>query len=109
LKFQSSFSLSLLKLLLFIFLLFSLKMARCQPTRGVSAASGLKTKKAEVAPNLDPLENRRVAYVFEEHEEVLHLNYGIPPTVRMFYLDPATLWINGSDITLFERIFMAGL
>jgi hypothetical protein len=32
---------------------------------------GLKTKKAEVAPNLDPLENRKVACIYEEHEEVL--------------------------------------
>jgi len=37
-----------------------------------------------VAHILDPLENQRVACVFDEHEEVLRLNYGIPSTVRMF-------------------------
>jgi len=62
-----------------------------------------------VAPNLEPLENRREACIFEEHDEVLRRNYDIPPTMRMFYQNPVTRSINGGDITLFERIFMAGL
>jgi hypothetical protein len=82
-------------------------MARCQPTSGVPA--GPKTKKAKVAPTLEPLENRKVACIFEEHEEVLRLNYDIPPIVRMFYQNPETRFINGGKITLFERMFLAGL
>jgi hypothetical protein len=84
-------------------------MVRCQPTGSVPSTSGLKTKKVEVAPNLDPLENRRVACIFEEHEEILRQNYDILPTVRMFYQNSETWSINGGNITLFERIFMAGL
>jgi hypothetical protein len=82
---------------------------RFQPTGGVPAALGPKTKKAEVAPNLEPLENWKVAYVFEEHEEVLRLNYDIPLMVRMFYQNLKTQSINGGEITLFERMFLVGL
>jgi hypothetical protein len=47
--------------------------------------------------------------LFERHEGVLRLNYEVPPTVRMFYQNPEARVINGGDITLFERMFMAGL
>jgi hypothetical protein len=55
------------------------------------------------------LENREKAVVFEVHEEVLQRNYGILPSVRLFFQDPTTRSINGCDITLFQRMFMAGL
>jgi hypothetical protein len=70
---------------------------------------GPENQKSWSGSNLDPLENRRVACIFEEHEEVLRQNYDILPTVRMFYQNSETWSINGGNITLFERIFMAGL
>jgi hypothetical protein len=47
--------------------------------------------------------------LFERHEGVLRLNYDISPMVRMFYQTPGARVIDGGDITLFERMFMAGL
>jgi hypothetical protein len=83
------------------------EMPRCQAIHGVPVGS--KTKKAKVAPTLEPLENWKEACVFEEHEEVLRQNYDIQPTVRMFYQNLKTRSINCSEITLFERMFLAGL
>jgi hypothetical protein len=47
--------------------------------------------------------------LFERHEGVLRLNYDISPTVRMFYQTPGTRVIDDGDVTLFERMFLAGL
>jgi len=47
--------------------------------------------------------------LFERHEGVLRLNDDIPPTVRMFYQTLGARVIDGDDVTLFERMFLAGL
>jgi len=47
--------------------------------------------------------------LFERHKGVLRLNYDIPPTVRMFYQASDPRLIDGSEITLFERMFLTGL
>jgi hypothetical protein len=47
--------------------------------------------------------------LFERHKGVLRLNYDIPPTVRMFYQTLGVRLIDGGNITLFERMFLAGL
>jgi len=47
--------------------------------------------------------------LLERHEGVLRQNYDIPPTVRMFYQTPRARIIDDGDVTLFERMFMAGL
>lgn len=47
--------------------------------------------------------------LFEKYEGILRLNYDIPPTVRMFYQAFDARLINGGEITLFERMFLAGL
>jgi hypothetical protein len=47
--------------------------------------------------------------LFESHEGELRLSYDIPPTVRMFYQTLRARVIDDGDVTLFERMFMAGL
>jgi hypothetical protein len=73
------------------------------------APVGSRTKKPEVAPTLEPLDNWKETIVFEEHEEVLCQNYDIPPTVRMFYQNLKIRFIEDGEVTLFERMFLAGL
>jgi hypothetical protein len=65
--------------------------------------------RVEVILALRPLENRQEAVVLEVHEEVLQWNYDISSSVRLFFQNPTTRSIDGGDITLFQRIFMAGL
>jgi hypothetical protein len=55
------------------------------------------------------MESRVETALFERHEGVLRLNYDILPTVRMFYQTPGARLIDGGDITLFERMFLARL
>lgn len=57
---------------------------------------------------LVPLENRREAVLFAEHEHILCHNYKISPSTRLHFQDPIARSIDGGDITLFERTFMAG-
>jgi hypothetical protein len=64
---------------------------------------------AGVVPSLRPLESRHEAIIFEVNEEALRWNYDIPPSVQLFYQNPETRSIGGDDITLFQRMFMAGL
>lgn len=47
--------------------------------------------------------------IFAKHEGVLRLNYEISPTVKLFYQAPGTRVIDGGNVTLFERMFLAGL
>lgn len=56
-----------------------------------------------------PLENHREAVLSKEHENILCHNYEISPSVQLHFQDSATRTIKGGDITLFERMFMAGL
>ncbi len=44
-----------------------------------------------------------------KQEGVSRRNFDISPFVHSFFQDPATKWINGGDITLFQRMFMVGL
>jgi hypothetical protein len=89
-------------------LLFS-KMAKKKSASQVPATSRVRTKKSNGFVDLSPLESKIETVIFERHEDVLRLNYDIPLTVRMFYQHHKTRALNGGDVTLFERILMAGL
>jgi len=84
-------------------------MAKKKSTSEVPSTSQARTKRFDGSTDLSPLESRVEAAILERHEDVMRLNYNIPPTVRMFYQTPGTQTINGGDVTLFERMFMAGL
>jgi hypothetical protein len=58
---------------------------------------------------LTPLENRHVSLFSVQSEWILRTNYDIGDSVRLHFQDPSALSIPGGDITLFERMFMAGL
>jgi hypothetical protein len=60
-------------------------------------------------PMLIPLENRHVSLLSVQNEWVLRVNYDIDKSVRLHFQDPSALSITGGDISLFERMFMAGL
>jgi hypothetical protein len=70
---------------------------------------------AEGAPSapgaqmLVPLENHRVARLTAKDERVLRNNYDITSSTRLHFQDPATRTINGGEVTIFERMLMAGL
>jgi hypothetical protein len=89
--------------------LFLSEMAPKKTTSNIPPTSRARTKRAEGYVDLSPLESRVETALFERHEGVLHLNYDIPPTMRMFYQTPGAQLIDGGDITLFERMFLAGL
>jgi hypothetical protein len=91
------------------FLLSFSEMAKKKSVSDVPSTSGARTKKSDGSIDLSPLESRAETNIFERHEDVLCLNYDIPPTVRMFYQNPETRAFDGGDITLIERMFMAGL
>jgi hypothetical protein len=84
-------------------------MAKKRYTYEVPSTNLARTKKSDGSTDLSPLESRVETVILERYEDVLRLNYDIPPTVRMFYQTPGTRTINGGDVTLFERMFMAGL
>jgi hypothetical protein len=84
-------------------------MAPKKAASNVPATSQARTKRSDGYVDLSPLESRVETALFERHEGVLHLNYDIPPTVMMFYQAPDARLIDGGDITLFERMFLAGL
>jgi hypothetical protein len=58
---------------------------------------------------LIPLENRHVSLFSVQSEWILRVNYDIDNSVRLHFQDSSVLSIPGGDITLFERMFMAGL
>jgi hypothetical protein len=89
------------------FLLF--EMAHKKTASNIPSTSRARTKKSDDPIDLSPLESKVETALLERHEGVLRLNYDIPQTVRMFYQTPGTRVIDGGDITLFERMFMAGL
>jgi hypothetical protein len=84
-------------------------MAPKRAASTVPVTSRARTKRSDGFVDLSPLESRVETALFAKHEGVLRLNYDIPPTVRMFYQAPESRLINGGDITLFERMFLAGL
>jgi hypothetical protein len=84
-------------------------MANKKSASQASSTSWVRTKKFDGSVDLSPLESRAEIVIFERHEDVLRLNYDIPLTVRMFYQNPKTQALNGSDVTHFERMFMVGL
>jgi hypothetical protein len=100
-----SFFLSL-KLLLLLSLS---EMAPKKATSNIPPTSQVRTKRSDGHVDLSPLEIKVETVLFERHEGVLRLNYNIPPMVRMFYQTPGARLIDGGNITLFERMFLAGL
>jgi hypothetical protein len=68
-----------------------------------------KEVQAEGGPALVPLENHRPTILSTKNERVFCHNYEIGLSVWLHFQDPSTWTINGKDINLFERIFMAGL
>jgi hypothetical protein len=93
-----------------LLLLLSLsKMAPKKATSNIPPTSRVRTKRSDGHVDLSPLESRVETTLFEKHEGVLRLNYDIPPTVRMFYQAPGARLIDGGDVTLLERMFLAGL
>jgi len=84
-------------------------MAPKKATSNIPPTSQARTKRFDGYVDLSPLESRVETSLFERHEGVLQLNYNIPPKVKMFYQTPGARLIDGGDITLFERMFPAGL
>lgn len=84
-------------------------MAPKKAASAVPATSRARTKRSDGFVDLSPLESRVETALFAKHEGVLCLNYEIPQTVRMFYQAPGAQIINGGDVTLYERMFLAGL
>jgi hypothetical protein len=84
-------------------------MAPKKATSNIPPTSRVRTKRSVGHVDLSPLESRVETALFERHEGVLRLNYDIPPTVRMFYQNPRARVIDGGEVTLFERMFLAGL
>lgn len=84
-------------------------MAHKKAASTVPATSRARTKRSDGFVDLSPLESRVETALFAKHEGVLRLNYDIPPIVRMFYQALEARLIDGGDITLFERMFLAGL
>jgi hypothetical protein len=64
---------------------------------------------ADNPPVLIPLENRHVSLLSVKNEWILRSNYDIGNSVRLHFQSSSTLSITGDDISLFERVFMAGL
>jgi hypothetical protein len=60
-------------------------------------------------PVLIPLENQHVSLLSVKNEWVLRVNYDIGNSVRLHFQSLSALSITGGDISLFERMFMAGL
>jgi hypothetical protein len=60
-------------------------------------------------PLLIPHENRHVSLLSVKNEWVLHINYDINNSVRLHFQSPTSLSINSGEISLLERMFMAGL
>jgi hypothetical protein len=60
-------------------------------------------------PLLIPHENRHVSLLSVKNEWVPCINYDIGNSVCLHFQSPTSLSISGSDISLFERMFMAGL
>jgi hypothetical protein len=97
---------------LFLSLYFSVSaflLSSMAPKKAVSASSRARTKRSDGSVDLSPLENRVDSIIFAKHEGVLRSNYEISPTVKMFYQAPGARSISGGDITLYERMFLAGL
>jgi hypothetical protein len=84
-------------------------MAIKKSASNVPSTSWAQTKKSDGPIDLSPMESRAETAILERHKDVLRLNYNIPLTARMFYQTPGTQTIDGGDVTLFERMFMAGI
>jgi hypothetical protein len=84
-------------------------MAPKKATSNIPPTSQVRTKRPDGHVELSPLESRVETAPFERHEGVLRLNYDIPPTVSMFYQTLGARVIDDGDVTLFERMFLAGL
>ncbi|XP_062155102.1 uncharacterized protein LOC133863127 [Alnus glutinosa] len=84
-------------------------MAPKKTVPNAPATSRARTKRSDGSVDLSPLESRVNSIIFAKHESVLRSNYEISPTVKLFYQAPGTRVIDGGDVTLYERMFLAGL
>jgi hypothetical protein len=84
-------------------------MAHKKVASNIPSTSRARTKGSDGPVDLSPLESKVETTLFKRHEGVLWLNYDIPRTMRMFYQTPRARVIDGGDVTLFERMFMARL
>lgn len=56
-----------------------------------------------------PLENHHISLFSVQSEWILRRNYDIGNSVRLHFQNQSALRISGGDVTLYERMFMAGL
>lgn len=85
--------------------------------RGRADASGVPIPLAAALPanarsgtvRLVPPEDRLELTWLASHESTLRRAYDIGPSVNVFFQEPGSLGITGGEITLTERMFMAGV
>jgi len=58
---------------------------------------------------LVPTEDREESTWLSCHEATLRRDYDIGPSVNLFFQEPGSLGIIGGEVTLTERMFMAGI
>jgi len=59
-------------------------------------------------PNLIPHENRFRSLIPASDESHLRQSYNIPDSVTLHFQEPGQLFIAGGDVTITERMLMAG-
>jgi hypothetical protein len=64
---------------------------------------------SEGSSSLRQLENREKARLFARHEKFLLYNYDIQPSISLHFQNPETRTIEDGEVTLYKRMFMAGL
>lgn len=108
-SFLLSLSISIVELSFFSVFSVSFSSSSMAPKKAVPATSRVQGKRSDGSVDLSPMESRADAIVSARHESVLRLNYEISPRVKLFFQTPGTRVIDGGDITLYERMFLAGL
>lgn len=61
------------------------------------------------AARLVPTEDQEESVWSTSHEAILRRDYDIGPSVNLFFQEPGSLGIAGGEVTLKERMFMAGV
>jgi hypothetical protein len=75
-------------------------------------AKGVHVVGAPQAPEVWVLvlvEDRHTVRTTTKDEYILHNNFDIQSFVTLYFQDPATRTINGVEVTLYKKMFMAGL
>ncbi len=83
-----------------------------QPSvRGEQAFAGATSARPQVkgGSGLRPLENREKANLAAHHERIIRFNYDIQLSIQLHFQNLDTHSIEEGDVTLFQRMFMAGL